>query len=236
MTPRITRTMLAALAVGAAAAGLGSTSAGAGSRVPTFSDPTRIDNPYLPLSEFRRCTLRGQEDGEKQLIKRRVLKRTRTFDVAGASVETMVVKDRVWADDKLIENTHDFFGQDDAGTVHYFGERVDNIRNGHVVDHHGSWIFGRDTNKLGVLMPAHPHRGDRWMSEDAPPITVEHDRMVDRIASVRVRGKRYRHVIDVREYALPDKEVEHKLYARGVGVIDELPPEGEVGLVGCDRA
>ena len=50
-----------------------------------------------------------------------------------------------------------------------------------------------------------------------------------------MHGKRYRHVIDVREYALPDKEVEHKLYARGVGVIDELPPEGEVGLVGCER-
>ena len=59
--------------------------------------------------------------------------------------------------------------------------------------------------------------------------------MVDRLPSVKVRGKRYRHVIEVREYALPDKEVEHKLYARGVGVIDELPPEGEVGLVGCER-
>ena len=62
-------------------------------------------------------------------------------------------------------------------------------------------------------MPAHPRVGTRWSSEHAPPITVEHDRMVDRMRSVRVHGKRYRHVIDVREYALPDKEVEHKLYA-----------------------
>jgi hypothetical protein len=233
MTSKLTRTILAALALGGCATAFGSVPAGAESGTPTFSDPTRIDNPYLPLSEFRRCTLRGQEGGEKQRIKRRVLNRTRTFEVGGTTVETIVVKDRVWADGKLIEDTHDFFAQDDAGTVHYFGERVDNLRDGHVVNHHGSWILGRDTNKLGVLMPAHPHRGDRWMSEDAPPITVEHDRMVDRLASVEVHGKRYRHVIDVREYALPDKEVEHKLYARGVGVIDELPPEGEVELVGC---
>ncbi len=235
MTSKLIRVIMISLALGLTAAGLGSVPAGAGSRAPTFGDPTRIDNPYLPLSEFRRCTLRGQEDGERLRIKRKVLDRTRRFDVAGAAVETMVVKDRVWADGELIESTHDFFAQDDEGTVHYFGERVDNLHDGRVVNHDGSWLFGRDTNVIGVLMPAKPQKGDRWRSEDAPPITVEHDRMVDRIASVRVRGKRYRHVIDVREYALPDKEVEHKLYAKGVGVIDELPPEGEVGLVGCER-
>ena len=235
MTAKPTRTVLAALAVGAAAAALGSAPAGAGSRALAFSDPTRIDNPYLPLSEFGRCTLRGHEDGERLRIKRKTLDRTRSFDVAGVAVDTMVVKDRVWADGELIESTHDFFAQDDAGAVHYFGERVDNIRNGRVVNHDGSWLYGRDTDVIGVLMPAHPRIGDRWRSEDAPPI-VEHDRMVDRIASARVHGKRYRHVIDVREYALPDKEVEHKLYARDIGVIDELPPEGEVGLVGCERA
>ena len=226
-TPK--RTILAVAAIGVLVA----VPAGAAQRVPSFSHPTRIDNPYLPLSKHPHCTLRGHEDGQRVRIERRVLDRTRTFDVGGARVEAMVVKDRVRADGKLIENTHDFFAQDDEGTVHYFGERVDNIRNGQVTGHGGSWLFGRDTNVIGTLMPAHPRVGDRWRSEDAPPITVEHDRMVDRIGSVRVHGKRYRHVIDVREYALPDKEVEHKLYARGVGVIDELPPEGQVGLVGC---
>ena len=234
MPLRPRRRILAVTALGALVC-LSGVPAGAARRAPTFTHPTRIDNPYLPLSEFRRCTLRGHEDRQRQRIKRRVLDRTRTFNVGGKPVETMVVKDRVRADGKLIESTHDFFAQDDEGTVHYFGERVDNIRHGRVVNHEGSWLFGRDTDVLGTLMPAHPRVGTRWSSEHAPPITVEHDRMVDRMRSVRVHGKRYRHVIDVREYALPDKEVEHKLYARGVGVIDELPPEGEVGLVGCER-
>jgi hypothetical protein len=190
-----------------------------------FTDPTRIDNPYLPLSRFHRCELRGTEDGARQRIVRTVLDRTRAFEVDGAVVEAMVVKDRVHEDGELIELTHDFFAQDDRGAVRYLGERVDNIGAGGAVDHHGSWLFGRDTDRAGVLMPAHPGLGHRWVSEDAPPITVEHDRVVAR------QGRR----VVVREFALPDREIEHKIYERGVGVVSELPPEGDVRLVGCER-
>jgi hypothetical protein len=190
-----------------------------------FSDPTRIDNPYLPLGKFHRCTYKGEEDGARIRIRRTVLDRTKPFVVDGAAVEAMVVKDRVREDGELVEDTRDFFAQDDRGAVRYFGERVDNIRDGRVVDHGGSWLFGRDTSHIGVLMPAHPGRGHRWLSENAPPITVEHDRVVAK------RGGQ----VTVREFALPDREVEHKIYERGVGVVAELPPEGEVDLVGCDR-
>lgn len=206
-------TVLAALAMGAPASATTS----------TFTDPTSIDNPYLPLSQFHRCTLRGHEDGERMRIRRTVLDRTRTFVVEGVAVETMVVKDRVHADGELIESTHDFFAQDDSGAVRYFGERVDNIRDGRVVNHQGSWLYGRDTDKLGVLMPDDPHVGSHWRSEIALPITLEHDRVV----------AAHDHLIDVREYALPDHEVEHKLYARGVGVIGEFPPHGHIALEDC---
>jgi hypothetical protein len=192
----------------------------------TFSDPTAIDNHYLPLSKFHRCTYKGEEDGARISIRRTVLDRTKTFAVDGVPVDAMVVKDRVREDGELIEDTRDFFAQDDRGAVRYFGERVDNISNGRVVDHGGSWLFGRDTDEIGVLMPAHPGRGHRWLSENAPPITVEHDRVVAKREGT----------ITVREFALPDREVEYKVYARGVGVIKELPPEGRVVLDDCDPA
>ena len=191
-----------------------------------FSAPTEIDNPYLPLSKFHRCTYKGQEDGARIRIRRTVLDRTRSFVVDGAVVEAMVVKDRVKEDGELVEDTRDFFAQDDRGAVRYFGERVDNVRDGRVVDHGGSWLFGRDTDRIGVLMPAHPGPGHRWLSEDAPPITVEHDRVV-------ARGEG---TVTVREFALPDREVERKVYARGVGLIAEFPPEGRVLLDDCDPA
>ncbi len=231
-TPRA----LAALALCAAAVAIPAAGAAADSNPPSFSDPTRIDNPYLPLSKFTSCTLKGHEGAQMLRIKRKVLDRTRTFDVEGVPVEAMVVKDRVWADGKLIERTIDFFAQDDEGTVHYLGENVDNIRDGQVVDHHGGWLYGRDTQKLGVLIPAVTHVGVHWLSEDAPPITVEHDRIVSDGGSVEVQGHTYDKTIKVREFALPDREVEYKVYAKGVGVVQELPPEGDVGLVGCTKA
>ena len=231
-----TRRVLAAVALCAAGAAIPASGAQAGSEEPAFSDPTRIDNPYLPLSKFSRCTLKGEEDGEKLRIKRKVLDRTRTFSVDGVPVETMVVKDRVWENGKLIEHTIDYFAQDDSGAVRYFGEHVDNIHNGHVVDHHGSWLYGRDTDKIGVLMAGKVHVGVHWMSEDAPPDAVEFDRVVAEIPKVEVRGQTYDHAIKVREFALPDREVEYKIYAKGVGVVNELPPDGDVGLVDCDRA
>ena len=102
MPRRPRRRILTVAALGALVC-LSGAPAGAARRAPTFTHPTRIDNPYLPLSKFRRCTLRGHEDRQRQRIKRRVLDRTRTFDVGGKPVETMVVKDRVRADGKLIE-------------------------------------------------------------------------------------------------------------------------------------
>jgi hypothetical protein len=230
------RALAALTACVAAIAGPATAASADDDETPSFSAPTTIDNPYLPLSKFSRCTLKGHEGNQKLRIKRTVLDRTRTFDVEGVPVEALVVKDRVWANGKLIERTIDFFAQDDAGTVHYLGENVDNIRDGQVANHHGGWLYGRDTHKLGVLMPAVTHVGVHWLSEDAPPITVEHDRLVGEIPSVEVRGHTYDKAIKVREFALPDREVEYKVYAKGVGVVDELPPEGDVGLVGCAKA
>src|SRR4051812_12092693 len=114
-----------------------------------FSGPTTIDNPYLPLSKFHRCTYKGEEDGARQRIRRTVLDRTKTFVVDGVPVEAMVVKDRVREDGELIEDTRDFFAQDDRGAVRYFGEEVADVRDGRVVGHGGSWLFGRDTDHIG---------------------------------------------------------------------------------------
>jgi hypothetical protein len=42
-------------------------------------------------------------------------------------------------------------------------------------------------------------------------------------------------VLRVRERIQPQDEIEHKLYARGIGLIRERPPDGIVELVGCRR-
>lgn len=193
----------------------------------------RIDNPYLPLTRFERCELRGEEDGTAVRVVRRLLDATETFSVGGRPVEAAVVEDRDYHDGELVERTLDYFAQADDGTVHYLGEDVDDYEGGRIVGHGGAWRYGRDTRVLGVAMPARPEVGATWRFEDVPGITTESDRVTRRLDRVRVHGADHRDVIEVRESIRPEGDVERKLYARGVGVIRELPPDGRLDLVGC---
>lgn len=218
----------------ASAAGSGSNAVGGDGKHPHFSDPTDIDNKYLPLSKFDRCVLKGEEDGAKLRVVRTLLDRTEPFRVDGEKVRVAVIKDKAFEDGELVERTLDYFGQATNGAVYYFGEDVDDIEDGEVVGHDGQWRYGRDTNVLGVAMPHNPKVGETWYFEFVPGITIERDKMIKRIDEKTVRGTTYEDVIRIREFQDPGNEVEDKLYARGFGNIRELPPDGKVDLVKCD--
>jgi hypothetical protein len=198
-----------------------------------FTDPTDIDNRYLPLAKFASCELRGTEDGQKVRVVRRLLDRTREFRHEGRTIRAAVVEDREFASGTLVERTLDYFAQGDGGTVYYLGEHVDHYKRGKVVGHDGTWLYGRDTAHMGVAMPARPRVGSRWRNENVPGITVERDKAVAILRTVKVRGRTYHGVLKVRERT--GGETEFKLYAPGVGNISERPPDGRVELVDCKR-
>jgi hypothetical protein len=195
----------------------------------------KITNRYLPITKFHRCVLGGNDQGQHLRIVRVLHNRTKRFTYKGQTVKTAVVKDRVTdvGAGQLIEKTVDYFAQDKAGTVYYFGEDVNEYENGHVVSHDGQWRVGRDTNRPGVLMPAHPNVGDTFYAENVPGIAVEKDRIVASGKTQRIGGHTYRHVIKIREHATTPKpaEVEFKSYAPGTGVITEA--NGGVRLLSC---
>ena len=126
-----------------------------------------------------------------------------------------------------MESTLDYFAQADDGTVYYFGERVDNIRDGKVVDHKGTWLYGRDTDVLGVAMLPNPKVGEQYRFEDVPGITTESNRIEE--TGLRVKSGRRLHtdVLRTSEFIQPEGELEHKLYAPGVGTIVEYDPDGD---------
>jgi hypothetical protein len=203
-----------------------------GKNVAAFSHPTRIDNPYAPLTKYRRCESAGTENGTTSRDIRLRLDRTKMFTIDGKQVEAAVFNDRAYEDGKLVESTIDYFAQDDEGVVYYVGEDVTTYENGKV-KHEGSWRFGRDTDTLGVLMPADPRVGDRWHFEYVPGITIESNTLLKRYPSLTVGGKSYRDVLRVREYLVMEKQTEGKLFARGVGIVSEIDPEGTIELVRC---
>ena len=161
--------------------------------------------------------------------------RTKPFTLGGHTVRTAVVKDSVTDlhSGRLIEKTIDYFAQDRAGTVYYFGEDVNEYRNGKLVGHSGQWRVGREVGQPGVLMPAHPKIGVTFYAENIPGVAVEKDRVVASGLTKHIGGRTYRHVIRIREHATTPKpaEFELKTYAPGTGVITEA--NGGLRLVGC---
>ena len=185
----------------------------------------------MPVSKFHRCVLAGTDEGPNTRVVRTLLSRSEPFTYRGKVVDAAVVEDRVTAQGQLVEKTFDYFTQDDAGNVYYFGEDVDEYRNGKLAGHSGQWRLGRDTQTPGVLMPAKPRVGDTFKSEDVPGITHETDHVVSAKKAQKAGNRTYHNVIRVRENAKPPPEVEYKTYSRGTGVITEA--NGKLHLLAC---
>ena len=230
--------LVAALAVVVASAGLVGMrmqhQAATAASAPAFSDPRTIDNPYLPLTARHRCEHRGvDEDGTRTRSVLTLLERTKRFDVAGTPVDVAVIRDNAYEGGELVETTLDYFAQSDDGTVYYFGEDVQNVKNGKVVNRKGTWLYGRDTDVLGVAMPARPEVGAQYRLEDVPGVTSESNRVEEAGMRARVAGTLYTGVIRVQEFIQPEGAVEYKLYAPGVGQIIEYEPAGRAELHRC---
>jgi len=120
-----------------------------------------IDNPYYTLTPGTSYIYQSETD--EGIEKDIVVVTNGTKKILG--VTTMVVWDRVWLNDKLIEETLDWYVQDKEGNVWYFGEDSKEYENGKVVSTEGSWEAGIDGAKPGIVMEAHPKIGDSYRQE-----------------------------------------------------------------------
>ncbi len=116
-----------------------------------FTTPTTINNTYFPLVPGTTTLSRTQaEDG----LETGVFEVTATTRVL-AGVTCRQVHDRVYLDDLLIEDTLDWFAQDNAGNVWYFGEAVTNYEYDENdvllgTNTNGSWEAGADIAATGT--------------------------------------------------------------------------------------
>jgi len=122
---------------------------------------SEINNKFLTLTPgttlfYETQTAEGLERNKVSVIDE---KRT----VMG--VETTVIWDRVWLNDKLIEDTKDWFAQDVKGNVWYFGEDSKDLKSGQLDSTKGSWEAGVDGAKPGIVMKASPQIGDSYRQE-----------------------------------------------------------------------
>jgi len=183
-----------------------------------------IDNPYFPLTPGTSFVFEGGDEHIKIEVtsERRVV----------MGVSTVVVRDRAFVDGKLAEDTADWFAQDRAGNVWYFGEATTSYDKDPAGDHTGSWEGGVDGALPGIVMLAVPKGGDVYRQEfyagQAEDLAlVRHANGV-----IKVRAGSFKGLLVTEEWTpLAPDQIELKYYARGVGLVAERGILGGSDLV-----
>lgn len=176
-------------------------------------------NPYFPLRPGTSWTYEG--GGETDVVT--VTADTRVI----LGVTCIVVRDVVSVQGVPIEDTEDYFAQDDAGNVWYFGELAKNFEDGRLVDVDGSWIAGREGAKPGIIMPAAPQAGTTHRQEFALGDAEDAGRVESVTASATVPGASCNgDCVQTLDFTPLEPDArEHKFYARGIGLMLEVDLE-----------
>ena len=172
----------------------------------------------------------GQRRQPYRAVKTR-LDRTESFQVDGQPVDVAVIRDQAFTAGELTEVAFDYYGQADDGTVHYFGEDVNYFEHGKLVGHEGAFRYGKDTETLGVAMPADPQPGETFVFERAPGVSVETNTVGEESPTAKVPAGTFDSTLAIHGYVKLEHEREVKLYARDVGTVQESSKTSLVKLV-----
>ena len=193
-------------------------------RTPVKLDPAdftvKIDNPYYPLRPGdRRVYRETAPDGTRQRIVDVVTNKTKLIanGVTARVIQATVTNNA----GKVVEYTEEWFAQDRAGNVWYFGEETRKYENGEA-SRKGSFEAGVDGAQPGVQMPAHPKPGMRFRLEGGyktgaadhtEVLSVGHEQ-------VEVPFGYFRGTVMTRDYTpLEPKVSELWFYAKRVGAV-----------------
>jgi hypothetical protein len=195
---------------------------------PVDIEPARfsaeIDHPFWPMAPG---TVWIYREGEQRV---EVTVTDRTRSVMG--VETRVVHDLVTENGVPVEDTFDWYAQDDDGNLWYFGEDTTEYENGKPKTKEGSWEAGVDGALPGVIMPASPQVGMTYREEYYKGHAEDGASIISTDSLAKVPSGRFEHGIQTRNFSDIEPDViEEKIYAEGVGVVLEITVSG-----GSDRA
>jgi hypothetical protein len=139
---------------------------------PSFSDPTKVDNPLFPIADLHSAVLLGNNEGHPIRIETTLMPDPKVIEVDGQAIETLESQFVSYEDGRIHEVATDWYAQGDEGAVYYLGEDVFNYEDGVVADTDGSWIAGHDA-PIAMIMPADPQPGDVFRPENIPGELME---------------------------------------------------------------
>jgi hypothetical protein len=169
---------------------------------------------YFILEPGYRMVLRKGKD----TLTVTVLQETRMVD----GVRTRVVEERETEGGQLAEVSRNYFAIDrTTGDVYYFGEDVDEYKNGKVTGHPGAWLSGLDGARFGLMMAARPKVGDRYYQEVAPKVAMDRAEVVAVTEDVKVPAGAFTGCLHTKESTPLERGAEDKWYAPDVGLVKD---------------
>jgi uncharacterized membrane protein YkoI len=175
-------------------------------------------NPFFILEPGYVLVLEGKDEGQDARLTITVLPETRTV----AGVETRVVEEREEVGGKLIEVSRNFFAiSKKTSSVYYFGEEVDIYEDGKIASHEGAWLSGKSGARFGLMMPGTPLIGARYYQEIAPGVAMDRAQIESLGETLETPAGRFEKCLKVEESTPLEKGKESKLYAPGIGLIQD---------------
>lgn len=183
-----------------------------------------VDNPWFPLPVGRTLEYTGSRDGKHAREIVTITANTRTI----ARVPSRVVRDVLYIDGVLAESTRDYYSQDSAGNVWYFGEDTAELNDkGAVTSTEGTWHAGVDGAEPGIVMEATPKVGKTMRQEYLKGHAEDFFKVVDLAASTTVPAGTYSPALRTEEWTPLEPDVlSNKYYAKGIGIVHEVDVKG----------
>lgn len=177
---------------------------------------SEIDNTYFPLVPGTTFTYSSVTPEGTEIVEVVVTEDTKII----LGVTCRVVRDTVTLDDELVEDTFDWYAQDEAGNVWYFGEDSKEYEDGEVVSTEGSWEAGVDGAYPGIIMKGHPRLLQTYRQEFLPGEAEDMATVVGLHESVTVPYGTFKDCLRIREFTpLEPGVIAYKYYASGVGEV-----------------
>jgi hypothetical protein len=197
-----------------------------------FSDPTRIDNKWLPLAPGTQFVLEGESNRGEGIERHRAVFTVTDLTKVINGVRTVVMWDRDFNGDVLAESEITFFAQDDAGNVWLLGEYPEEYEEGRFEGAPSTWVAGLANAQPGILMPADPRQGEPpFLQGFVPDIDFQDIAKVHQVGQeLCVPAGCYRDVMVIDEWdplAQPQDGHQLKYQAPGVGNIKVEAVGGE---------
>ena len=180
----------------------------------------RIDNPYWPMAVGSRWVYR-ETDGEGSEQRVEVTVTDRAKEILG--IDATVVRDVVSEDGEVVEDTFDWYAQDEDGSIWYLGEDTKEYENGKMVSTEGSWEAGVDGAQAGIIIPGEPEVGQVYRQEYYEGEAEDNGEILSLDASATVPFGSFDGVLKTKDTnALEPGVLEHKYYAKEIGPVQTV--------------